>query len=80
VPLRRRKAADLLPQRLLPLLLDLYEEIAGSPEFRIDMELRPGDIQWLSNHSVVHARTAYRDAGTAAGARRHLLRLWLSIE
>jgi hypothetical protein len=44
------------------------------------MELRPGDIQWLSNHSVVHARTAYRDAGTAAGARRHLLRLWLSIE
>jgi hypothetical protein len=61
-------------------LLDLYEEIAGSPEFRIDMELRPGDIQWLSNHSVVHARTAYRDAGTAAGARRHLLRLWLSIE
>jgi hypothetical protein len=58
-------------------LLDLYEEIAGSPEFRIDMELRPGDIQWLSNHSVVHARTAYRDS---AGPRRHLLRLWLSIE
>jgi hypothetical protein len=61
-------------------LLDLYEEIAGSPEFRIDMELRPGDIQWLSNHTVVHARTAYRDSGGADGPRRHLLRLWLSIE
>jgi hypothetical protein len=57
-----------------------YEEIAGSPEFRIDMELRPGDIQWLSNHTVVHARTAYRDSGGADGPRRHLLRLWLSIE
>ena len=61
-------------------LLDLYEEIAGSPEFRIDMELRPGDIQWLSNHTVVHARTAYRDSAHADGPRRHLLRLWLSIE
>ena len=61
-------------------LLDLYEEIAGSPELRLDMELQPGDIQWLSNHTVVHARTAYRDSTNAEGPRRHLLRLWLSIE
>jgi len=59
--------------------LDLFEAIAGSPAFRLDMRLEPGDIQWLSNHTVVHARTAYEDDGEETG-RRHLLRLWLSIE
>jgi hypothetical protein len=60
-------------------LLDLYEEIANSPEFRLDMALTPGDVQLVSNHSVIHARTAYEDA-PGAGGRRHLLRLWLSLQ
>ena len=59
-------------------LLDLYEEIAHSPEFCLDMQLEPGDIQWLSNHTIVHARKTYSDAPDAPGGR-HLLRLWLSI-
>ena len=59
-------------------LLDLYEEIANDPEIRLDMELAPGDVQLVSNHGVIHARTAYEDAPDA-GARRHLLRLWLSL-
>lgn len=59
-------------------LLDLYEAIANDPEIRLDMELRPGDVQLVSNHTVIHARTAYEDA-PASGARRHLLRLWLSL-
>jgi hypothetical protein len=58
-------------------LLDLYEELAGSPELRLDMQFEPGDVQLISNHSVVHARTAYEDA---PGHERHLLRLWLSLE
>ena len=60
-------------------LLDLYEEIASSPELYFDMDLQPGDIQWLSNHSVLHARTAYVDHPEPE-KKRHLLRLWLSIE
>ena len=28
-------------------LLDLYEEIASSPELRLDMQFEPGDIQLL---------------------------------
>lgn len=60
-------------------LLDLFEGIAGSPEFRLDMQLAPGDVQLLSNHTIVHARTAYED-GEAERERRHLLRLWLSLE
>jgi hypothetical protein len=59
-------------------LLDLYEEIANDPEIRLDMELAPGDVQLVSNHTVIHARTAYEDAPDT-GSRRHLLRLWLSL-
>jgi len=58
-------------------LLDLYEEHASSEALRLDMHFAPGDVQLISNHTVVHARTAYADA---PGAERHLLRLWLSLE
>jgi hypothetical protein len=43
------------------------------------MDLREGDIQWLSNHFVFDARTAYEDDPDPA-RKRHLLRLWLSVE
>lgn len=60
-------------------LLDLYEAIAADPDLHLDMQLEPGDVQWLSNHVILHARTAYEDDSDPA-KRRHLLRLWLSIE
>ncbi len=60
-------------------LLDLYEEIAASPELYLDMDLEPGDIQWLSNHTVLHARTGYEDPPEPE-RQRHLLRLWLSLD
>jgi len=59
-------------------LLDLYEEIAHTPGIHLDMELAPGDVQLISNHTVIHARTAYEDA--AGQGARHLLRLWLSLD
>lgn len=59
-------------------LLDLYEQIAGEPGLYLDMQFEPGDIQFISNHFILHARTAYED-GDAATHRRHLLRLWLSL-
>ena len=58
-------------------LLDLYEALANSPELRLDMQFEPGDLQLISNHTIVHARSAYEDA---PGSERHLLRLWLSLE
>src|SRR5262245_42619505 len=71
--------ADMAPRtRAEQELLDLYEEIANDPQIRLDMELRPGDVQLVSNHTVIHARTAYEDS-PHDGARRHLLRLWLSL-
>jgi len=59
-------------------VLDLYEELASSPELRLDMQFELGDVQLISNHSVIHARTAYED-DPAPGRGRHLLRLWLSL-
>jgi hypothetical protein len=59
-------------------VLDLYNEIADSPDFHLDMRLRPGDIQLLSNHTVLHARTDYEDH-PEPGRKRHLLRLWISL-
>lgn len=57
-------------------LLDLIDEIAASPKFRLDMDFRPGDMQWLSNAVIMHGRTAYEDDPAAP---RHLLRLWLTL-
>lgn len=59
-------------------LLDTYEAIAMEPGMYLDMDLQPGDIQLLSNHSNLHARTEYEDYDDPA-RRRHLLRLWLSL-
>lgn len=57
--------------------LDCFDATAGDPRFRLDMDLQPGDIQLVHNHSLVHARNAFTDSATR---RRHLLRLWLSLD
>ena len=57
-------------------LFDAFEAIAKRADIHLDMQFAPGDIQLLSNHTIVHARTAYSDG---AGAKRHLLRLWLTL-
>ena len=46
---------------------------------KLHMVLEVGDIQFLSDAHVLHARTAYRDHAPGSGMpRRHLMRLWLS--
>ncbi len=62
----------------LQAVLDRYDALASDPRFRLDMWLQPGDMQFLSNHLIVHARTAYED-WPEPERRRHLLRLWLSL-
>ena len=58
-------------------VLYFYDAKGLDEDFYLDMWLEPGDIQLLSNHSVAHARTAYQDSPEQ---RRHLLRLWLSLQ
>lgn len=56
--------------------LDLFGELAGDPELRLDMNFTPGDVQILHNHTILHARGAYED-WPEPERKRHLLRLWL---
>jgi hypothetical protein len=53
-----------------------WEGYAERTSIHLDMQLAPGDLQLVNNHSVVHARTAYTDDPDSP---RHLLRLWLSL-
>ncbi|MBK8939114.1 MAG: TauD/TfdA family dioxygenase [Polyangiaceae bacterium] len=60
-------------------LFDTYDAIASSEDNRFEMELAPGDVQLLSNHTVLHSRSAYEDHAEPE-KKRHLLRLWLSFD
>lgn len=53
-------------------------EIAMRPGIRFDMDFLPGDIQWLNNHVILHARTDFED-WPEPERRRCLLRLWLNM-
>lgn len=57
-------------------VLRLFDEITYEPGMAIEMDFRPGDIQWLSNYAALHARTSFEDFPEPQ-RRRHLLRLWL---
>jgi hypothetical protein len=57
--------------------LDMLASLAADPELRLDMSFLPGDIQFLHNHTILHARSAYED-WPEVERRRHLLRLWLA--
>jgi hypothetical protein len=57
--------------------LDLFDTLANDADLRLDMELAPGDMQFLHNHTILHDRTAFQD-WPEAHRKRHLLRLWLS--
>ena len=57
--------------------LDLFDELAGSEEYCLDFEWQPGDMNFVHNHQILHARTDYEDY-PELDRKRHLLRLWLS--
>ncbi|MBM3601478.1 MAG: TauD/TfdA family dioxygenase [Alphaproteobacteria bacterium] len=59
-------------RQALDMLMALAEELS------FDMTLEPGDMQFLNNHVIYHARTAFTD-DDATGRRRLLYRLWLSM-
>ena len=60
-------------------LLREYEDILNSDKFALDMQFLEGDVQLLNNHQIVHSRTAFVDHDQP-DRRRHLLRLWLSLD
>jgi len=59
--------------------LDMFDALANDPELCFGMQLEPGDMQFVYNHSQLHDRTGFVD-WPEPGQRRHLMRLWLSID
>ncbi|MEN3330387.1 MAG: hypothetical protein V7638_5194 [Acidobacteriota bacterium] len=57
--------------------LDLFDQLANDPKLNLVMELEPGDIQLVHNHTILHDRTAFEDY-PEPDRKRHLLRLWLA--
>lgn len=57
--------------------LDLFDSLANDPALYLYMELQPGDIQIVHNHTILHDRTAFDD-WPEPERKRHLLRLWLA--
>lgn len=55
---------------------DLMDALCDDPALRLDMDFRRGDMQFISNYTVLHSRTAYED-WPEHERRRYLLRLWL---
>jgi hypothetical protein len=66
---------------LTPLELDAMQYIqtlAMRPELRLEMDLQPGDIQFLNNRLVLHSRSAFEDYDDP-GRKRLLLRMWINL-
>jgi hypothetical protein len=58
--------------------LDMFDALANDPGLHFGMQLQPGDMQFVYNHSQLHDRTGFVDWPEPA-KKRHLLRLWLSV-
>ena len=56
--------------------LDRVDAMCADPQFHVAMQLEPGDMQFVNNYHVLHARSAYTD-DREHGQIRHLKRLWL---
>ena len=57
--------------------MDLMDELANDPAIHLSMAFRPGDIQFLHNHQILHSRNDFENWPEPA-RHRHLLRLWLA--
>jgi hypothetical protein len=56
----------------------VLDQLNSDPRFSLTMDLRPGDMQFLNNHVILHSRTAYEDHPEPE-RRRDLIRLWLDV-
>jgi hypothetical protein len=65
--------------RITPLAeeaMQAVDRMTTDVQYNVFMDFEPGDMQFVNNYHVLHARTAYVD-DPATGRVRHLKRLWL---
>ncbi|KWT97960.1 MULTISPECIES: TauD/TfdA family dioxygenase [unclassified Variovorax] len=56
--------------------LDFFDQVANRPDVRVEFQLEPGEILWMNNYELLHARTAFENHPDPAHGRM-LYRLWL---
>jgi hypothetical protein len=57
--------------------MDLIDDLCNDPAIHLAMDFRPGDIQLLHNHQILHSRGDFEN-WPEPERHRHLLRLWVS--
>jgi hypothetical protein len=57
--------------------MDLIDALCNDPAIHLSMEFRPGDIQLLHNHQILHSRGDFEN-WPEPERHRHLLRLWVA--
>jgi len=68
-------AARLTPQQIEA--MDLLDALSNDPDIHLSMAFRPGDMQFLHNHVILHSRNDFEN-WPEPERHRHLLRLWLA--
>lgn len=55
-----------------------FDQVAEDPDFVLEMDMEPGDIQFVNNYTIMHGRSAFVDFEDVK-KRRHVVRLWLKF-
>lgn len=58
--------------------LDYVQQVANRPELRLRMHFQEGDMQFINNHAILHARESFEDHEDPE-RKRHLLRMWIAF-
>jgi len=59
--------------------MNRVDAMCADPQYHVAMTMQPGDMQFVNNYHVLHARDAYVD-DRSNGRIRHLKRLWLETD
>ena len=57
--------------------MDLVDALCNDPQIHLAMDFRPGDLQLLHNHQIMHSRGDFEN-WPEPERHRHLLRRWLA--
>jgi len=57
--------------------LDSFDNLANDSRLKFVREFQPGDMLFVNNHEILHARTSYVD-WEEESKKRHLLRVYLA--
>ncbi|MCP4006415.1 MAG: TauD/TfdA family dioxygenase [bacterium] len=59
-------------------VMGLIDRLSYDEQIRFDVQLEEGDMIFLNNYQVIHARNAFEDF-EEPDRKRHLMRLWLHL-